>query len=1085
MRFFSILRGRHECSCVSARGSKKGSALLIVLGFLGFMVISGVSFAVYMRIEHQAAANYRHSVTARHLLNSGLVRAMEEIDSELRIMNDKKVKWLADNEQSADNNKVQVKFPQWKDWPGRVKASAVADHTRNDEDARVLSLEALSYLPAVLVNDVRRFAVNRQYGSKKDKDYMGAKWRPLDRSIDGTMVGRYAYVCVNVSDMLNVNECRASLPRSSTNLVSLGHLFDSFADRKNFDENAAKDRFYFSLQDFYAARYERSKTAKSSPYHKYVNDTGGGASGLYTFNDPSTELHTFITDGLAKAEQAGGGGCNILLNQPLNEAVLDIARPAPNVVKFNGTFLNRLKEVPADDSLKGNGIDDAWANIVKDYLDEDGVVCSLALPSVEMAPMISQVVMNPSLMFAELQAETVPAVAPPTGAGKAGKKCTLRLINGARLNDSGGAFPISVEVVFPFKYFEKKLQLRNPAFKIYGKWVFSLVNHAAPKATQVATEGDLPTSFTWESEELAMGNVFPASEDAARNNPETACYKKFPLFFKPFDNVSKNEIPVWDFDPIKGEDIKPYGDGKDIRVASSFWLEIFDGTRDKIVDRIPCWADIASVPPAEVEEFWRSGPKLYFRTETLQAAIPAVAATGLAAVPDGDHPLNYVDWNSLEVPDPRFNHKPSNWIASLVPTTEADGEMNKSTKDLLADNSGRDADIFMSVSDAGYMQSPGELGFIVRPYATFSRAGDVDFSGQQSIADMKRDKGTTDSDVDAMFRTFRLYDHGGNNPQQQRRDFIYNNFYAANADGTLPGARANPLSDLLRMEDNSALPTVLEAAILDTPLDYFFASTNYPSSLAWNSGEQTKSTLDRRYFHSDQGATATGWKRFVNGWAEALTNAVRKPVSGQVQRGGNTYTFRVDRDWRSNLSDVYGAWDVFEWYQPNTGSSGDGKEIFGNVNMTDPLHEIDRKMFYSFSLDAFSDRQQLFLYFIRAEAVMPALGAGGGGVRSLAGGRAVALVWRDPYPRGYNKVNAAGAQNESSTSGAAWDTKMGNTGSWYPERDDYLSPWRQYYNETEKVANMLHAQDDPRASGGYRWNGWHDTRVLFFRQLDK
>jgi hypothetical protein len=68
------------------------------------------------------------------------------------------------------------------------------------------------------------------------------------------------------------------------------------------------------------------------------------------------------------------------------------------------------------------------------------------------------------------------------------------------------------------------------------------------------------------------------------------------------------------------------------------------------------------------------------------------------------------------------------------------------------------------------------------------------------------------------------------------------------------------------------------------------------------------------------------------------------------------------------------------------------------------LHEIDRKMLYSFSLDSFSDRQQLFLYFIRAEVTMPAFG-GGSGMQSLAGGRAVALVWRDPYPRGFVKDN--------------------------------------------------------------------------------
>ncbi|MGI6390858.1 MAG: hypothetical protein ACOX7Q_11800 [Kiritimatiellia bacterium] len=119
----------------------RGSALLIVLGFLSFMVISAVSFAIYMRTERQASSNYRHAVNARHLLNLGLVRAMEEVDSELRL-----------------KSNTSLKFP---DWPGRVLVSAIPasdDDVQRDSDARVLSLEALSFLPPFLVNDVRRYA---------------------------------------------------------------------------------------------------------------------------------------------------------------------------------------------------------------------------------------------------------------------------------------------------------------------------------------------------------------------------------------------------------------------------------------------------------------------------------------------------------------------------------------------------------------------------------------------------------------------------------------------------------------------------------------------------------------------------------------------------------------------------------------------------------------------------------------------------------------------------------------------------------------------------------------------------------------
>jgi type II secretory pathway component PulK len=104
---------------------RRGSALLIVLGFLSFMIISGVSFAIYMRIERQASSNYRHAVNARQVLNAALARAMEEVDSELRL----------DNTDVNDNDKkhpyrCELKLPFWWDGvniakPTRVRTSAV------------------------------------------------------------------------------------------------------------------------------------------------------------------------------------------------------------------------------------------------------------------------------------------------------------------------------------------------------------------------------------------------------------------------------------------------------------------------------------------------------------------------------------------------------------------------------------------------------------------------------------------------------------------------------------------------------------------------------------------------------------------------------------------------------------------------------------------------------------------------------------------------------------------------------------------------------------------------------------------------
>jgi hypothetical protein len=51
---------------------------------------------------------------------------------------------------------------------------------------------------------------------------------------------------------------------------------------------------------------------------------------------------------------------------------------------------------------------------------------------------------------------------------------------------------------------------------------------------------------------------------------------------------------------------------------------------------------------------------------------------------------------------------------------------------------------------------------------------------------------------------------------------------------------------------------------------------------------------------------------------------------------------------------------------------------------------------HSYWRDCFANRQQLFLIFVRAEST--ALGGAGEGTPAQQGGRAVALVWRDPGP---------------------------------------------------------------------------------------
>ena len=59
---------------------KKGSALLIVLGLLSFMVVSAVSFSIYMRQSRLPSSYLRRNLAARHLVRAALARAIDELE---------------------------------------------------------------------------------------------------------------------------------------------------------------------------------------------------------------------------------------------------------------------------------------------------------------------------------------------------------------------------------------------------------------------------------------------------------------------------------------------------------------------------------------------------------------------------------------------------------------------------------------------------------------------------------------------------------------------------------------------------------------------------------------------------------------------------------------------------------------------------------------------------------------------------------------------------------------------------------------------------------------------------------------------
>jgi hypothetical protein len=937
---------------------KKGSALLVVLGFLTFMIISAVSFSIYMRTERQASSNYRHSVTARHLLESALYRAMDEVDADLR--GDSPVN-------------TATKFPTH--WEGRVFTSK--SNTQDIEDARVLSLEALSFLPASLVNDVRYYST-----ATPDAPTYGTKWRRMSMPIEGLVdiennrarssgnksyVGRYAYTCVNLSDMLNINGC-TNMVRGVSNLVSVASLFSSQSVAENFTKQVSADIHYSTLQDFYACMAVAQKNffggPSDSPYIQFLKD-GKNLS----FND--TYNHLLVTDGFAKAPPpAVSPSCNVTLNQPfpLLSGGPQAGNPgtpmSPYVdLSFSATLTSLFPE-----ELKRPGTP-FWAAFFDYLAPDEKPTYRLDAPSSKLAPMICQVrVANPIMPVIRAKIEN---------AGTAQEKTvyTLHVVSDPGVVNSG--LGLQARVCYPFK----DVSPRNTS----GKFVLTVSGFI-----RVDKQGSEP-SMTSRIKTLDSDIKFVASADvvpptiASGGSAQTLqqqCYKWIPIPINIPDAVGV--IPLAE---RKTSDMSTIAlPGFDLNKPINLSVVIVSMTIHQQLtlefDKVPAY------PPGPTDDY---DPKLYFQTGSVSIT-PAIGP-----LPDGSQGRNvpYL-WDSLEVPDPRFNHYLVNWFSngrqpdnSVVDPDYLGNGIHKMTKDLLGED-GRDADIFMASSGQKVLQSVGELGFIIRPYKSDFLKGKkhVDFRTQKFVSkdslDPAKDEG------EAFFRTIRLYDQ-----RDSKRDKIYENFYMAlDADGNLPlnaNVRINPLT---------GVGPIIECALDRIPYNYYQAKAG---------------VMPKQNF--TEGSLKDGWPAFVGFWAKTFTNEVR--ASG------------LNTSFEKNLSDFYGDAARMGWYSSEKEAR---QTIFKDGFVAQaPLFEIDRKMLYSFSLDSMSDRQQLFLYVFQAESVAPISFAE---MRSLSGGRAVALVWRDPYPKG----SAPGNRTPS--------------GTWY----------------------------DNSAGGGSKT--YHEHKILFFKQLD-
>ena len=1027
---------------------RKGSALLIVLGMLSFMVVSAVGFAVYMRQSRLPSSHLRRVASSRYLLRAALANAVARLDGAA----------------ASANGGIRCEGVYDDPYPG-VSVESLADADNGDlwtqrvftpfglvdpsETVSTLTLEALAYLPPAVINEARVYS----------RQTRTAVWKNLSYDM-----GRYAFTAVDVSDCFDLNKMLASERRSSaanarvnfSSLIPDGEAaaFDTILER-------CGDIPFVSLADFNVV----AGASDYSPFSKFISS--GSDPSIYR-EDEHVKNALFITDTWfppTNATATVDASTQIdLAGEPRPFKSFD----AKNIFEADAARDDKLYDL----LLKNLGAVGVMACLY-DYLDPDSKPLSLAMPTVETQPMIASL-----SVVSENTEETLEVAKTDTSTTvnelvENGETFNLtRTITKHELKVPRRSLIVSGAAVFPFK--------RVTSERSKGPWkVKTLVAFffgADTLKSRVEDASLLPPKKEWWSSvpsvettegviwgtgetQISFDENIDTSEKAVTDYqinvslPET----KFPLYYDvvekklSYSNVGTTiETEILNKKTVDGTeaDAKLYlydenGLGQSFREKASSaynekvfiteeelkvnhgessqnWTELADETEfrpyvavwvrveDKdgdTVDLVPAsladdddwlgagYADLKS----ELEPFsGRNRPLMSFKYDPSLSMKTLADETERQTLLEGADVGKPTSWLSLYTVDPRFNYAPEDWFG----TEDADASVaNWKTHIGLSSGSkvlgqdGRDSDIFMATSDQGYLQSIGELSLFP---ALQSMTGTLNDPLSGDFAGVSRYHGRNDfssRSVESLgdfangaffWRTYSSFDRGDG------VDPIYELSDGTKAYNVFSGQRD------FRVNPYSPDSRVLKAAFKDTPYDWFVASTNETTNPT-----ASLQTSDRaKWAFCESSAVAQLNDSELEEIIETFQSAMREKA-----RGG--------KPWET-------AFEGLAWKSDGVGD--DAKKTFLGVELENPLHDVDRKYLYSFWRECFQNRQQLFLVFLRAEP----LTVGGSGANALGtaqlGARGVALVWRDPKPpmRGCSTSVAERPTRSNLTSLDAW-----------------------------------------------------------------
>ena len=1011
---------------------KRGSALLIVLGMVSFMVISAVAFSAYMRASRLPSSYLRRTSSSRHLVKAALAEAIDQID--IAIGNDP-FPGMGDNGTTyasprADTENESAYLARRNYWRNHcfIGTNRLVSA---DETVSTLTLEALAYLPPALINEARYYS----------RHSAAARWQSM-----GFDAGRFAFFAVDVSDHLDVNRIAANVGRNSSDngRVSLAYVFENAAHTGYTVNPASWDAFMdnfvdavdayrhgghllpnsaklalISLADLNLAIGYGGSSAYGcpsqvvSPFCRFVGSRGGQDFVTSNTGTDSEMMRSmaFVTDSYFPSSLGSGDDADYDLNdtdkQPFRATdLLQTTRSMTTALTYSSDGVTRLLE-----SVCGLGLCALW-----DYLDEDSVPLSLAIPTTERVPMFAAV--QPQLGNSQLKVSESKGTVEPTNPNLPDEALerTVRRTDVYSIDPKMFSYglmggKVDTLVTFPFRRDDDV----NGTFKIGGRLALFFSDTAMAFHTDNANDVLHLGATSAFSEATVQNGVFyvPFQEQSLTFtgiDKEEDAVKQISLNFgsaanrvatwlndNPMFKVTrewkqtrtKNEITgtlgPWlpeepdssavladpteclvpplkanglvDTDYSAAANFRALvekGGGKTVRLQMCVWLYAKD-SNGKYVDLVPaCIRDdddlnscmnFTTMGPDATLIGGAPYPLLRFGGVTVDYNPTTIAAATAAGSDFG------FTTSAIMCADPRWNWAPEHWFV-MPGGFSAQGWLDNCQRG----NDGRDRDIFMATSDAGYLQSVYELAFLPRLTDLTSSGGNKIRGDMVSPAngatDFAANFSATPNNAFA-WRTYRPFAL----PRAARDDFGGVGF---TSEGT--GFRVNPYAD-------SDAPVL--AALANTPYNWMVASTNTTGPNAIQESERKAEDFNRKYCFNQQGDSSS---KFAWDDLKSIAANIRSAVRS-----------RSDGDWKA-------AFDALDWAGLNSADELAGVTLSGE---TCDLTDADRKFLYGFWRDSFAAKQQLFLVFVRAEPLMMGGGAIGQTPPQL-GARAVALVWRDP-----------------------------------------------------------------------------------------